>query len=56
MGTVAKRPVVRDDEIVVAQMMTATLSADHRVVDGAEGAEFVVDIKCLLEGPLRLML
>ena len=56
VGTVAKKPVVRDDEIVVAEMMTATLSADHRVVDGAEGAEFIVDVKRLLEGPLSLVL
>ncbi len=56
VGTVAKQPVVRDDEIAIAQMMTATLSADHRVVDGAEGAEFIVDVKRLLESPLSLVL
>ncbi len=56
VGTVAKKPVVRDDEIAVAQIMTATLSADHRVVDGAEGAEFIVDVKRLLESPLSLIL
>ena len=56
VGTVAKKPVVRDDEIAIAQMMTATLSADHRIVDGAEGAEFIVDVKRLLESPLSLIL
>ena len=56
VGTVAKKPVVRDDEIAIAAMMTATLSADHRVVDGAEGAEFIVDVKRLLESPLSLIL
>ena len=56
VGTVAKKPVVRDDEIAVAQMMTATLSADHRVVDGAEGAKFIVDVKRLLVSPLSLIL
>ena len=56
VGTVAKKPVVRDDKIAIAQMMTATLSADHRVVDGAEGAEFIVDVKRLLESPLSLIL
>ena len=41
VGAVQKRPVVTDDDrIVVRQMMTATLSADHRIVDGAEGAMF----------------
>ena len=56
VGTVAKRPVVRDDEIVVRQTMNATISADHRVVDGAEGAQFLIDVKDALENPLRLVL
>jgi pyruvate dehydrogenase E2 component (dihydrolipoamide acetyltransferase) len=55
VGTVAKRPVVRDDQVAIAQMMTATLSGDHRIVDGAEGAEFIVEVKRLLENPLRLL-
>jgi len=56
VGTVAKRPVVRDDEIVVRQTMNATISADHRVVDGAEGAQFLIDVKESLESPLSLIL
>ena len=55
VGTVEKRPVVRNDEIVIREMMTATLSADHRVVDGAEGAQFMVEVKSLLENPLSLL-
>lgn len=55
VGTVAKRPVVRGDDLAVADMMTATLSADHRVVDGAEGARFLIDIKQRLESPLSLV-
>ena len=56
VGTVAKRPVVRDDEIVIRQTMNATISADHRVVDGAEGAQFLIDVKNSLENPLSLIL
>ena len=57
VGAVQKRPVVTDDDrIVVRQMMTATLSADHRIVDGAEGAMFVNEIKSLLENPLSIIL
>ena len=55
VGTVSKRPVVRGDELAVAEMMTATLSADHRVVDGAEGARFLIDVKERLENPLSLV-
>ena len=57
VGAVQKRPVVTDDDqIVVRQMMTATLSADHRIVDGAEGAMFINEIKDLLENPLSIIL
>ncbi len=57
VGAVQKRAVVAsDDSIVVRQMMTATLSADHRIVDGAEGAFFINEIKQLLENPLSLIL
>ena len=56
VGAVAKRPVVRDDKIEVADTMTATLSADHRVVDGAEGAEFLMEVKRLLERPALLLI
>ena len=56
VGTVAKRPVVRDEEIVIRQTMNATISADHRVVDGAEGAQFLIDVKESLESPLSLIL
>ena len=56
VGTVTKTPVVRDDQIAVADMMTVTLSADHRVSDGAEGARFVVEVKDLLQNPYSLVL
>ena len=57
VGAVQKRPVVSDDDqIVVRQMMTATLSADHRIVDGAEGAMFINEVKNLLENPLSIIL
>ena len=57
VGAAQKRAVVgADDSIVVRQMMTATLSADHRIVDGAEGAFFINEIKRLLESPLSVIL
>jgi pyruvate dehydrogenase E2 component (dihydrolipoamide acetyltransferase) len=48
------RAVVRDGEIVVRRMMTATLSSDHRVVDGAGAARFLGTLKGLLEAPESL--
>jgi pyruvate dehydrogenase E2 component (dihydrolipoamide acetyltransferase) len=56
VGGVAKQAVVRDDQLAVADMMTATLSADHRVVDGSEGARFIGEIKRILEHPFILLM
>ncbi len=56
VGAVATQAVIRDDDIVAADMMTATLSADHRVVDGADGARFIGEIKRILENPFTLLL
>ena len=55
VGAVSPTPVVRDGEIVVRQMMRASLSADHRVTDGAEGGVFLGEIRRLLENPVSLM-
>jgi pyruvate dehydrogenase E2 component (dihydrolipoamide acetyltransferase) len=46
-----KRPVVRNNQIVARTMLTMTLSADHRIVDGATAAEFLRSLKGLLEEP-----
>jgi pyruvate dehydrogenase E2 component (dihydrolipoamide acetyltransferase) len=50
-----KRAVVRGDAIVARTMMTVTLSADHRVVDGAAAAEFLRTLKSLLEEPALML-
>ena len=55
VGTVKKQAVVQGDGVVVREMMSATLSVDHRVSDGAEGAQFIVQLKEFLENPLRLL-
>jgi len=54
IGAMAPKPVVRDDKIVVRQMMRVTMSCDHRVVDGAVGAQFLQTFKKVLENPLYL--
>lgn len=56
IGSVEPRPVVRDGELAVATVMSCTLSADHRVVDGATGAEFMSVFKALIEEPLTMLL
>ena len=56
VGAGEKRAVVRGDAIAIATMMTCTLSVDHRVVDGALGAEWLAAFKTIIEDPLSLML
>jgi len=56
LGTVKKEPKVINDQILVREIMYATLSADHRVGDGAEGAIFMNEFKQNLEKPTRLLL
>jgi pyruvate dehydrogenase E2 component (dihydrolipoamide acetyltransferase) len=56
VGSVKPRPVVKNGEIAIEQTMNVTLSSDHRVVDGAEGAKFVGELKKVLESPLLLIL
>ncbi|MDG2292051.1 MAG: 2-oxo acid dehydrogenase subunit E2, partial [Phycisphaerales bacterium] len=51
VGAVQQKPVVRDGEIVVGHEMSATLSNDHRVVDGATAASYLVSLKELIENP-----
>ncbi|WP_426750929.1 pyruvate dehydrogenase complex dihydrolipoamide acetyltransferase [Myxococcus sp. Y35] len=55
VGAVTEKAVVRDGQLAVRKMMTATLSCDHRVIDGAIGAEFLRELRGLLEHPTRLL-
>ncbi|MBI2514463.1 MAG: pyruvate dehydrogenase complex dihydrolipoamide acetyltransferase [Opitutae bacterium] len=55
VGTTVTKPVVKNGAIVVGQTMTLTLSCDHRVVDGALGAQFLAALKDLLEKPALLL-
>ncbi len=56
VGTTKKKPVVVDDEIVIRPMMNITLNADHRVIDGLEGAKFMQTLKKNLENPVGLLI
>ncbi|NJK83977.1 MAG: 2-oxo acid dehydrogenase subunit E2, partial [Saprospiraceae bacterium] len=55
VGGIIEKPVVKEGNIVVGQQMKVTLSCDHRVVDGASGAQFLLTFKEILEDPIRLL-
>jgi len=55
VGAMTAKPVVRDNEIVIRQMMRVTMSCDHRIIDGATGAKFLQTFKKILENPLYLV-
>jgi pyruvate dehydrogenase E2 component (dihydrolipoamide acetyltransferase) len=55
VGSIAEKPIVKDGELAVGNMMKVTLSCDHRVVDGATGAQFLQTLKGILEAPIRLL-
>jgi len=56
VGEIADRPVVKDNQIVPGKLMELTLSCDHRILYGADGAEFLAEVKRLLEEPIGLAL
>lgn len=55
VGGMTPKPVVRENEIVIRQIMRVTMSCDHRVIDGATGAKFLQTFKKVLENPLYLV-
>ncbi len=56
VGAGEKRPVVEGDKLIVGTLMTVTLTADHRAVDGASAAEFLRTVKTFLEEPAMMLL
>jgi pyruvate dehydrogenase E2 component (dihydrolipoamide acetyltransferase) len=55
VGSIVTKPVVKNNNIVVGNVMKLTLSCDHRVVDGVKGAKFLQTLKAMLENPLRML-
>jgi pyruvate dehydrogenase E2 component (dihydrolipoamide acetyltransferase) len=56
VGAVRKLPVVAGDQVRIGHRMRVTLSSDHRVVDGAVAAQFLQEVRRLLESPISLLL
>jgi pyruvate dehydrogenase E2 component (dihydrolipoamide acetyltransferase) len=55
VGAIVEKPVVRDGEIVVGNTMKVTLACDHRTVDGATGAQFLLTLRAFLENPVTML-
>lgn len=55
VGSIVQKPIVKDGEIAIGHIMKVTLSSDHRIVDGAVGAQFINSIKQNLENPLMML-
>ena len=56
IGAMTAKPVAKDGHVVIRRTMRVTMSCDHRVVDGATGAQFLQTFKQILENPLYLFL
>ncbi len=56
VGSIVKKPAVKNDQIVISHRMKVCLSCDHRAVDGATGAQFLHSLKQFLENPMSLIL
>lgn len=55
VGSIIEKPIVKNGQIVAGNMMKVTLSCDHRVVDGASGAQFLQTLKGMLENPVMML-
>lgn len=55
VGSIIQKPIVKDGELAIGNMMKITLSSDHRIVDGAVGALFINSIRQNLENPLMML-
>lgn len=56
VGAVEERPVALDGRVAVRPRMRMTMSCDHRIIDGAQGARFLATLKDILEKPLSVLL
>jgi pyruvate dehydrogenase E2 component (dihydrolipoamide acetyltransferase) len=55
VGSIVQKPIVKDGQIVIGNIMKVTLSCDHRTVDGASGALFLQTLRGMLENPVRML-
>ena len=55
VGAIEKKPVVKENSVIVGNTMKLTLACDHRTVDGATGAQFLQTLRLYIENPIRLL-
>ena len=55
VGSITKKPIIINDEIKIANIMTCQLSGDHRVIDGAVGAKLLKEFKSIIENPIKMI-
>ena len=55
VGGIKETVAVKDGQFYATNMMKVTLTCDHRVVDGASGAQFLVTLKQLMENPIKML-
>ena len=56
VGSIVEKPIVKKEQIVIGHIMKVTLSSDHRIIDGAVAAQFLQDLKSIMEKPVTLLL
>ncbi|MFB3112543.1 MAG: 2-oxo acid dehydrogenase subunit E2, partial [Gemmatimonadales bacterium] len=55
VGSIVEKPAVEDGRVVVRKRMRVTMSCDHRVIDGATGAQYLQTVRRMLENPLAIV-
>ena len=55
VGSIVQKPIVKEGELAVGNVMKVTLSCDHRIVDGASGAQFLQTLRSFIENPVRIL-
>jgi pyruvate dehydrogenase E2 component (dihydrolipoamide acetyltransferase) len=55
VGRIVERPVAHEDQMAIRRRLRVTMSCDHRVIDGATGAQFLKTLKAMLENPLAMV-
>ncbi len=55
VGAIVQKPIVKDGQIVVGNTMKLTMACDHRTVDGATGAQFLLTLRGFIENPVTML-